>query len=207
MTAMRSALLTLVVFSSACATRLPEPAANSDAWLDAPTLAAPPRATPTAAAPMPLVGDDGYTKFSFGSFTPIGDIDGLDTGYYAQVAFGGNLIPLVALEGSVGYFSADGPGGSRIEGVPLLLSARLQVPITVLRVYGGGGIGGTYVDYEAGPADDSEFLLTGTAFLGLEIGVGKLAVGAEYRYLVTEDTNPGFAIEGNCGLLTLTLPF
>ena len=122
MTAMRTALLALVVFSSACATRPPALLADSDALLDVPGGAAL-RTSSTAPAPMPLVGDDGYTKFSFGTFTPIGDIDGLDTGYYAQVAFGGNLIPLVSLEGSVGYFSADGPGGSQIAGVPLLLSA------------------------------------------------------------------------------------
>ena len=211
MNIMRNALLALALFSSACATRLTDTLANSDAWLDAATAASA-RSTPAAidspSAPAPaLIGDKGYTKFSAGSFSPIGDIDGLDTGYYAQVAFGGDVIPLVSIEGSVGYFSVDGPGGSEIAGVPLLLCARLQVPITVLKVYGGGGVGGSFVDYEAGSFDDSEFLFTGTGFLGLEVGLGNLAVGAEYRYLITEETNAGFAIEGNCGLLTLTLPF
>ena len=208
---MRSALLALVVFSSACATRSHSTPIATAAWLDVPpaeAAAAPmvPWST-TAAAPMPLIGGDGYTKFSLGSFTPAGDIDALDTGPYAQIAFGGDVIPFVSIEASLGYFNVQGSGNSELTGVPLLLNGRLQVPITILKLYGGVGVGGLFADYEVGSIDDSEFVLAANAFLGLEVGLGNLALGAEYRYLVTDETDRNFTIEGHAALICLTLPF
>jgi hypothetical protein len=219
-------LLALVVVTSACATRThhdvsPALASTKSSWDGAASLAtAAPAATATAVAPaaaaaplavtapLPaLFADDGYTRFSLGVFEPDGDIKGLDTGYYAQVAFGGDLIRFVALEASLGYGTADGPGDSELRFVPLFVNARGQLPITVFEFYGGAGVGGMWADYEFGPNDDSEFLLAGNAFVGAEVGLGKLAVGIEYRYIATEETDRDFAIEGHCGLVTLTLPF
>ena len=210
--AMRSALLALVVFSSACATRLHTAPADTRTWLDVPSSgasvdAAAPAMRPVALAAPALIGDKGYTKFSLGTFTPAGDIEDLDTGPYVQIAFGGDVIPFVSLEASVGYFQVDGPSNAELMGIPLLINGRVQVPIAIVKAYGGLGVGGLFADYEVGPLDDSEFVLAGNAFLGLEIGVGNLAVGAEYRYLVTEETDPGFEIEGHAGLICLTLPF
>ena len=36
---------------------------------------------------------------------------------------------------------------------------------------------------------------------------GLVWVGLEYRYITSEETDRDFAIEGHCGLVTLTLPF
>lgn len=160
--------------------------------------------------PMPVLGGQGYTRFSAGSFMPDGDIDALDDGFYAQVAFGSDLMPLLAIEASVGYLSADGDFNSELWAIPVLLNGRLQVPILIFELYGGIGLGGMYADYQVGPLDDDDFVLAGTAFAGAEVGLGKLAVGAEYRYLTTEeiDTPLGeFTIEGHSVLLSLTLPF
>ena len=162
----------------------------------------------TASAPVPkLIGSDGYTRFSVGSFTPAGDIDGLDTGYFGEVAFGTEVLPFLSLEAALGVFAAEGDFDTDLTGVPLVLNGRLEVPILIVELYGGLGVGGMYADYNLGVLEDSDFLLCGTAFVGLEVGLGKLAVGAEYRYITAEEADPGFTIEGHCGLLTFTLPF
>ena len=154
-----------------------------------------------------LFRDDGYTRFSLGAFEPDGDISGLDTGYYAQVAFGGDVLRFLAIDASLGYGTADGPGDTTLDFVPLFVGARAQLPITIFELYAGAGVGGMWADYDFGPDDDSEFLLAGTAFAGAEVGLGNLAVGIEYRYIASEETDRNFAIEGHSGLVTLTLPF
>lgn len=173
----------------------------------------PPRAgTPTSAAsepraPRAFFGDDSYTRLAFGPAVPAGDIDGLDTGVYGHVAFGTELLPILAIEASFGYLAFEGDPDQEVTALPALLSARVQLPLLVFEAYGGVGVGGMLADYDFGAADDTEFLLAGTAFAGLELGLGGVAVGLEYRYLTSEEADPGFAIEGHCGLVTLTLPF
>lgn len=161
----------------------------------------------SAAAPKLLLGGGGYTRVSIGTFQPSGDIDALDSGYYAQVAFGTDLLPILAIEAAVGYLSADGSSAGELAAVPVFVQGRLQIPVAILELYGGAGVGGMFADYELGLADDSEFVYAHTAFLGAEVGLGRVALGLEYRYLASEDTDPGFAIEGHCGLVCLTLPF
>jgi opacity protein-like surface antigen len=216
-------LLALVALSSACALRTHGDAPHSLAsaqpsWertepVTAPGASAAPApavtaAPATAAVAVPkLFHDDGYTRLSLGVFDPSGDIKALDTGYYAQVAVGGDVLRFLALEASLGYATADGPGDTELRLVPLFVNARAQLPIVIFELYGGLGVGGMWADYEFGADDDSEFLLAGTAFAGAEVGLGKLALGLEYRYIASEETDRDFAIEGHCGLVTLTLPF
>jgi opacity protein-like surface antigen len=208
--------IAFLVLASACVTRAPDSHSAALSWRsDAAAAGFAPApapaeltAAPAATAPVPgLIGKDGYTKFSLGIFEPTGDISGLDSGYYAQVAFGGDVIPLISVEASIGYGFAEGPGNSDLALVPLLVSGRVQIPIALLKLYGGVGVGGAYIDYTTGPISDDEFLLAATAFLGAEVGLGNLAIGVEYRYLTTDETDRNFTVEGNCGLVTLTLPF
>jgi hypothetical protein len=168
-----------------------------------------PAVIPSTTAPLPLIGGKGYTRFSLGSFMPAGDIDALDDGFYGDVAFGTELLPFLAIEGSLGYLQVDGSNDQELTAIPLLVQGRLQLPILILEAYAGVGVGGLYADYELGfgLGSDSEFLLAGSGFVGLEVGLGNLAVGLEYRYLVSEESDPGLAIEGHSGLVTLTLPF
>lgn len=224
-----SSLLALAALSSACATRtngdLPfNLASTHTSWAPTPTAdpvtadpvtgasatGASATGEPAPAAPVApkLFGGEGYTRFSLGTFDPTGDIEGLDTGYYAQVAFGSDVIRFLAVDVSLGYASADGPGDTELRVLPLFINGRAQLPITIFELYAGLGVGGMWADYDFGVGnDDSEFVLAGTAFLGGEVGLGKLALGLEYRYLTSEETDRNFAIEGHCGLITLTLPF
>lgn len=203
---------------AACATgRVPTGLPAAALRTDEPVVAAPAAATPRAAspalAPAPvapprgLLGGDGYTRLALGAFAPASDLDALDTGVYGHVAFGTDLLPFLAVEASLGYLDAEGSLNQELTAVPALLSGRVQLPLLVFEAYGGVGVGGMLADYEVGAADDTEFLLAGTAFAGLELGVGRLAVGVEYRYLTSEETDAGFAVEGHCALVTLTLPF
>lgn len=203
---------------AACATgRAPTGLLAAAPRTDGPVVDAPaaamPRAASPALAPAPvapprgLLGVDGYTRLAVGTFGPAGDVKALDDGVYGHVAFGADLLPFLAVEASLGYLDVEGAGDQQITALPALLSGRVQLPLLVFEVYGGAGVGGMFADYEFGGANDSEFLPAGTAFAGLEFGIGRLAVGLEYRYLTSGETDPGFTIEGHSGLLTLTLPF
>jgi opacity protein-like surface antigen len=193
---------------TACATSRPSDGrVPVSAFAPTEAAAAAPAKDVAPPAPRRVLGDSGYTRFSFGAFSPDGDISSLDDGYYGQVAFGTDILHFLAVEASLGYLSADGSTNEELTALPVLVSGRAQLPILIFEAYGGVGVGGMYADYQVGPFNDDEFLLAGTAFAGFEVGLGNLAIGLEYRYLTSEETDAGFTIEGHCGLLTVTLPF
>jgi opacity protein-like surface antigen len=163
---------------------------------------------PAPAAPLPkgLFGG-GFTRARLGAFVPTGDLDTLDDGVFGEVGFGTGLLPLLSAEVSLGYLQADNAAGAELTAVPLFVNARVDVPILVFGIYAGVGVGGLLADYEVLGVDDSEFLVASRAFAGLEFGLGNLAVGAEYQYLASDETDAGFTIEGHAGLVTLTIPF
>ena len=179
---------------------------DDSGWREAPASFA--EVAPATVAPVPAVfGKNGYTRLSAGLFSPMGDIDSLDDGINAQLAFGRGILPFLSLEAAVGYINAEGSSNQELQAVPLLIKGRVDLPILIFGIYGGLGIGGMYAEYEAGPFDDSDFVLAGTAFLGVEVGLGDLALGLEYEYLTSEETDNNFTIEGQSVLLTLRLPF
>jgi opacity protein-like surface antigen len=167
----------------------------------------------TAAEPPRREGGigDSYTILKAGAFMPAGDLEDLDDGYSAEVIFGRELLSFFALEGQVGYLATDGQYGSTqldLWAVPLFVNARFSLPILFLEPYAGAGIGGMYADYDAGSAfSDSDFVLAYSAFIGVEFGIGSLAVGAEYKYVQSEDTKDDFSIEGGMASLFVSIPF
>jgi hypothetical protein len=152
-----------------------------------------------------------YTIARLGTFVPQGDISDLDEGVAGSVTFGNKVLPFLSVEGTVGYADADGQFGASqldLRMVPLFVDARANVPIVFMDLFGGVGVGGVYADYEAsGLFSDSDFVAAAEAFVGVGFGVGRLSVGAEARYLVTDETDAGFAIEGVQGMLFVSLPF
>lgn len=159
------------------------------------------------ASPAAVLGDSGYTRVKFGAFDPSGDIAGLDTGIYGELAFGKDLAPFFGIDLSFGYLEADRTSDRKLRAAPLFLNGRLQLPLLVFNVYGGAGIGGLYADYTLGPVDDDDFLLAANVFAGIEVGLDNLAIGLEYRYLATEETSRDFRIEGHTLFAVATLPF
>lgn len=205
----RSSGLTSLLFLAACAT------APTDIRID-------PRWTghegegnsnSAASAPAPKFADgigDSYTILKAGVFMPAGDLEDMDDGYSAEVIFGRELLSFLAIEGQVGYLSTDGQFGSQqldLWAVPIFVNGRFSVPILFFEPYAGVGIGGLYADYDAGVFSDSDFVMAYSAFVGVEFGLGNLAVGAEYKYLQSEDTKNDFAIEGGMASLFVSIPF
>ncbi len=162
---------------------------------------------------LPKRGDgigSSYTILKAGVFMPAGDLEDLDDGTYFEGTFGRELLPFLAVEGQIGYLSTDGQFGATsldLWAIPLFVNVRLSVPILIFEPYAGVGIGGIYADYEAGSFSSSDFVLAYNAFVGLEVGLGSLAVGAEYKYVQSEDTKDDFSIEGGIASLFVSIPF
>ena len=173
------------------------------------------RPAPLAPTPAPrlLGGGGGYTGVKAGVFLPTGDLSDLDTGASAELVFGHELLSFLAVEGSVGFLSAE-TSQLDFQGIPLYVQARANLPITVLEFYGGIGVGTMYVDVNGqvnsgssiGRVSKSEFAAAANAFLGAEVGLGNLAVGIEGKYQRADDVG-GVEVEGTSVMVTGRLPF
>lgn len=164
----------------------------------------------STAAPKVLAGSDSYTLGKIGVFVPEGDLSDLDEGVAFELAFGKKLLPILSIEGSLGYLGAEGRVGSadvNVDSIPLFVNGRVSLPILVFELYGGIGIGGIYTDYSGTVVDDSDFVAASQAFLGVEFGVGGVGVGAEYKYVASDETKDDFRIEGSVAQLFVTMPF
>jgi hypothetical protein len=161
--------------------------------------------------------DDGlgksYTALRLGSFDPQGDIKSLDSGIWAEVAFGKRILGVFGVEAVLGYFESEGNAGAEIWGIPILINARLSVPVLILEPYAGAGLGGVWANAKAGGfGSEDSFSTMWDAFIGCEVGLGGFALGLEYRYVMSGDLDsPGggrdFQMEGNVFLLVGRLPF
>ena len=59
----------------------------------------------------------------------------------------------------------------------------------------------------AGNFDDDDIVAAYQAFIGCGIGLGKLQVGLEYKFVQSDDTKDNFAVEGSTVSLFAMLPF
>jgi hypothetical protein len=119
---------------------------------------------------------------------------------------------LLALELEVGYLDADGEdGGVEVDlyGIPIMVNGRANIPVWILDVYGGLGVGTIYYDAEVSSgglsADDDGFLLGGNIFLGATINLAdRIALGLEAKYYETEEIDDADAtLEAFAVMLTL----
>ncbi len=121
--------------------------------------------------------------------------DELDDGYIINLSWMRFFSSLFALELEAGYFDADGNvSGVDTEawGIPLMVNGRVNLPIWILDVYGGLGIGTIYYDAEASAlgvsATDDGFVAAGNAFLGATLNLADaIAMGIEAKYYGTGD--------------------
>ena len=103
-----------------------------------------------------------------------------------------------------------------------MVDARLGLPVWILEPYIGAGIGAAWVHSRIqGAGSNDDFTYLWDAFLGLEVQLGGLRLGAEYKYVqsgdvgpVTQPTLPGgtpigsdFRLEGSIISLMAMLPF
>src|SRR4029450_11515327 len=93
-------------------------------------------------------GGSSYTAARIGPLFFINDLEDLGTGFTIEGAFGFRPISLLAIEIQSGYFRGEDDSGSAqsdVWGIPLLINAKLTIPILILEIYGGVGLGGYYI--------------------------------------------------------------
>jgi len=138
--------------------------------------------------------------------------DELDDGYVLTASGMRFLSENFAVEFELGYIDVDGSDSGRETeawALPVMVNARLNVPIGPLDLYGGAGTGTFYFDAETerGPVsvDADGFLWAGNAFAGATINIkDAVALGLEYKYYFTEDISEfDSGLEGYALMLTL----
>jgi hypothetical protein len=146
-----------------------------------------------AAEPTPTWGRAGaYVMAQLGAYGPSDDEHSYDA-YEPQTGFAGNLVlgyrfsPYLSLQGEVGYIQSDGEYAVfNFDGLPLMLTMHLGIPVKEFEFYGLAGIGAVFytVEYQNETGDN--------VGMGTKIGVGgayhftnKFFVGADIAYLMT----------------------
>jgi len=161
----------------------------------------------------PAVADEGLrhsrTTIKAGVYSSE-DADELDDGLIINVSWMRFFTSIFALELEAGYLDTDGSDGgvdSDLWGAPLMVNGRLNLPVWVLDLYGGVGVGTIYYNLDVDTEDDDGFLLGGNAFLGATVNVAdSIALGLEAKYYATEDIDD-FDVSLESFALMLTLGF
>ncbi len=73
---------------------------------------------------------------------------------------------------------------------PVMLNARLNLPLWIFELYGGAGLGGIYYDFEvSGGRDRDGWVFAGNAFAGADFVVfDAISAGVEVKYFATDET-------------------
>ena len=151
----------------------------------------------TPGAPL---ADEGlrHSRFTLKGGIYTADADEIsDDGWIFNASWMRFFTSLLALEFEAGYLDASGEDGgvdADLWGIPLMVNGRANLPVWILDVYGGLGVGTIYYDAEAeaggASVEDDGFLLAGNAFLGATINVADaIAVGLEAKYYVTDESD------------------
>jgi hypothetical protein len=147
---------------------------------------------------------ENYMALKGGMFYP--SESDLDPGAIFNVAYGRYFTRLISIEVEGGYIvpDVDAPS-SDLFAIPLMLNGRVNIPLWILEVYGGLGIGYTYYDIEVGSFDDHDWLITGSAFLGANLVLAdKLTGGLEVKYYVTDELdNTDLSLDAVAVMVTL----
>lgn len=140
--------------------------------------------------------------------------DELDDGYIIGVSWMRFFTKIFALEFELGYLDIEGSDSgidADVWALPIMVNGRFNLPVWVLDLYAGLGIGTFYYDAEVSglglSEDDDGFLTAGNAFLGGSFNIAdRLALGLEAKYYVTDEVD-----DADAGLdayaLMLTLGF
>lgn len=139
-----------------------------------------------------------YFVGKLGFYTPnSNDLDGYDTGFSSEFAFGHYFNPFVALEFGVGYFQTSGDvvvvagpnaflTNEDIGVVPLTLSLRLVQPLSkTVEIYAIGGIGAYFVnsDINAFGLSDDTTAFGGHLGGGINFNLNRTVfLGGEFKY-------------------------
>ncbi len=174
----------------------------------------------------PAEGSD-YTVLKYGIYSPSAEYDleninvDTKTGFNAEIAFGHYFLPILATELGVGYFESKGspaaqPGATKLKVVPILLTAKVILPLVLIEPYGEFGIGYYITKFEVsgltGPLSDISSDRKGVVGLhagaGLNVNITPIVyVGAEGRYLWAKPEFGGQDIKLDGFTMTANLGF
>lgn len=148
-----------------------------------------------------------YFLGHFGIFEPNDSGDGLsgyDSGTFVDVGIGSNVAPNLAIEGTLGVYSADGPGDVTV--IPVTVGARVVIPTRTLEPYAGAGVGFYYVDVEQASRriDDSDLTIGAYGLIGVDAWMTpKIALNIEGKYHWAEPSVSGVDVKVSGWMLTL----
>jgi len=161
----------------------------------------PPRRPPGFHAGPYLFGNFGifepsdyYTDY-YGTY----GLSGYDSGISGNVGFGSRVSPIAAIEGTVGYFSAE-RGSDKASAVPVTIGARFIFPHPVFEPYIGGGLGVYFASLDEKPfsyspslyypgTDDSTTTIGGYFLMGMDFWLTpRTALNIESRYQMVQPT-------------------
>lgn len=137
-----------------------------------------------------------YLVANIGIFEPNDYSDGLygySSDWGGNVLIGSRLAPLAAVEGGIGYYTADA-GSNEVSVVPVTIGGRLIIPNPVFEPYLGGGIGVYFASLKEpvqtlplGGTDDSNATIGGYVSVGADVWLTpKLALNAEAKYQMAD---------------------
>lgn len=172
-------------------------------------------------------GSSDYTVLKYGIYSPSStyDLENINvhtkTGFDAEIAFGHYVLPMLALELGVGYFESKGspaaqPGETKLKVVPILLTAKVFLPLMLIEPYGEFGIGYYITKFEVSGLSGSLANVSSDrkGVVGLHTGAGVnvnitpiVFVGAEGRYLWAKPSFGGQDIKLDGFTVTADLGF
>jgi len=124
-------------------------------------------------------------------------LQGYASGLSGNVGFGSRVSPFAAIEGTVGYFSAE-RGSDKASAVPVTIGGRLILPHPTFEPYLGGGIGVYFARLKENPffytstlyypgIDDSDTAIGGYFSLGMDLWLNqRIALNFEGRYQMVQ---------------------
>jgi len=133
--------------------------------------------------------NDYYVDYYYGTY----GMSGYSSGLSGNVGFGSRLSPFGAIEGTVGYFSAD-RGSDKASAVPVTFGGRLILPHPMFEPYLGGGIGVYFASLKENYTatyytDDSDTTIGGYFSMGMDLWLSpKIALNFEGRYQMVQPT-------------------
>jgi hypothetical protein len=151
-----------------------------------------------------------YLALKGGYFSPTGEYQGekLDGAPYWELAGGFNW-GIFGTELGVGYLKTES-SLMDLTTVPILLSAKLQIPIVFMALYARGGVGAYYSELElkSGAGKGGKWSGGYHGGLGVDFTLGPVLLGLEGTYMATkpdfnnnvgEVTIDGVAVTGKFG--------
>ena len=136
-----------------------------------------------------------YSTDYYGTY----NLSGYSSGPSGNAGFGSRLSPFAAVEGTVGYFSAN-RGSDDASVVPVTIGGRLILPHPTFEPYIGGGFGVYFASLNEEPffytptlyypgTDDSDTAIGGYFSLGMDLWINpRFALNIEGRYQAVQPT-------------------